>query len=51
MQYKIEGIKSVNGMEIKCVCIFERGINVKQLGGDKKKGCKAISRSKANLHF
>ena len=54
MQYKIEGIKSANKMEVKRVCILKKGISVvRQLGqksGDRE-GCKVISKLKANLHF
>jgi len=54
MQYKIEGIKSANGMEVKRVYIIEKGNSViSQLGRKAvigKEGRKATSRSKANLH-
>ena len=50
MQYKIEGIKSVNGIEVKRECILKRGTSAVRQSGRKavigKEGHKAMSRSR-----
>ena len=54
MQHKTNSIKSTNGMEVKSVYIFKKGISARQPGQKAvigKEGRKAISRLKANLHF